>query len=352
LVRLLDENSNKYEVDFMGYETALEHDLDATHDNIICSGAYLKNHESPITFYTDDICLKTIAKKIFNLDVKSARDELKQEDEYLGYKELTDEEIAAFYSKSDEIPCLPNQYIIIKDGERKVKETYKYTQKGFVKVMNKSIDSLIFGDKIKAKDVYQQFAIDSLMTNQITAISGKAGSGKTLLCLSVAMHLIENGKYDRLVVLFNPTKAKGSADMGYYSGSATEKALANSIGNTLTTKFGDRFAIDLLIQQGKLKLVSMADQRGMEISDREILFITECQNTSKELLKLCLTRPSENCKIFIEGDFDSQVDSYSFENENNGMKRAIEVLKGEDIFGYIKLQKVWRSKLAEIVDKM
>lgn len=127
--------------------------------------------------------------------------------------------------------------------------------------------------------------------------------------------------------------------------------MQNSIGQILTTKFGDRLAVDILIQQEKIKLVSMADARGMEIKDNEILYITECQNTSSDLLKLCLSRASAGCKIIIEGDYNTQVDSFAFNGNKNGMKRAIEVLKGESIFGYIELQNVWRSRLAELVDK-
>ena len=140
--------------------------------------------------------------------------------------------------------------------------------------------------------------------------------------------------------------------MGYYSGNLTEKSLQGAIGNILTTKFGDRYAIDVLIQQNKLKLIPMSDARGCEIKDNEILYITECQNTSIDLLKLCLQRASQGCKIILDGDFNAQVDSRSFENENNGMKRAIEVLKGEDIFGCVELQNIHRSKIANLVDKM
>jgi hypothetical protein len=109
---------------------------------------------------------------------------------------------------------------------------------------------------------------------------------------------------------------------------------------------------NLIMQQEKIKLVSMADARGIEIRDDEILYITECQNTSVDLLKLCLSRASSGCKIFIEGDYNTQVDSYLFDGNKNGMIRAIDVLKGENIFGYVELQHVWRSKIAELVDKL
>ena len=88
------------------------------------------------------------------------------------------------------------------------------------------------------------------------------------------------------------------------------------------------------------------------IRDNEILYITECQNTSKELLKLCLSRASSECKIVIEGDYHTQVDSYLFDGSSNGMKRVIDVLKGEQEFGYVNLPNVWRSKIATLVDKL
>ena len=226
---------------------------------------------------------------------------------------------------------------------------YNLTKEKYDQLFRKNIQSMYF-EKLKAKDVYQTCAIDSLMNCTVTAITGKAGSGKSLLALMTAMHLIEKGKYDRIVVMFNPTKTRGSSDMGFYSGDFVDKAMQNSIGQILTTKFGDRYAIDVLMQQNKLKLVSMADCRGMEISDNEILWITEGQNTSVELIKLCLSRVSSGAKVFIEGDYESQTDSYAFDGNKNGLRRIITAFKGQEEFGYVQLQNVWRSKLAELCE--
>lgn len=188
------------------------------------------------------------------------------------------------------------------------------------------------------------------MNNTITAISAPAGAGKSLISLMCAMNLIESGKYDHLVILHNPTKTRGSADMGFYSGDAIEKGLQNSLGQMLTTKFGDRFGVDLLIQQGKLKIVSLADCRGMEIRDNEILYMTETQNTTVDLIKLALSRVSSGAKVIIEGDWNTQVDSYLFEGDNNGLKRVVKAFHGHDEFGYVQLQNVWRSKIAELCE--
>jgi len=356
-VHVLDENADKYTVcivDNIIYEIVKEHNLQPTNDNLIIA-CCCKIEPSPI-FITNDLCAKLIAKEIFNITAESYKAN-KSQDEYTGYKEITlvDREMALFYEnlKTNTYECLENQYLIIKNADGETQDVRRWTTaEGYVAVFNKIVKSNFMKAKIKAKDDYQLMAIDSIYNNTMTIISGKAGSGKSLLALSTAMSLVETDKYKRIVILFNPTKAKGATDLGFYSGSAIEKAIQNSIGEILRTKFNDMGTVDILIKQEKLKLLSMADCRGTEIKDDEILYITECQNTNIELLKLCLSRCSQNAKIIIEGDYNTQVDNFSFEHENNGMRRAIEVLKGEDVFGYVDLKNVWRSKIASLVDKM
>lgn len=101
--------------------------------------------------------------------------------------------------------------------------------------------------------------------------------------------------------------------MGFYTGDMVKKAMQNSIGNILITKFGDRYIVDQMLAQEKIKIVSIADCRGMEIRDNEILFLSEAQNASIDMVKLLLTRASSECKIVLEGDTEAQVDSHVFE---------------------------------------
>ena len=355
-IHLLDENTDKYKVVVFTTDVdqlMKEYQVFDSPDNeiIACAKYYEKKNNIAIEFVTNDICCKVIAKEIFGLNVSSVGDDI--DDEYTGFFEVsaTDEELAYLYEHMQEniYSLLTNQYLIVYGKDDNIIDTLRWTGLEHQRVFKKNIKSLYF-NKLNAKDVYQLCAIDSLVNNTITAISGKAGSGKSLLSLMVAMYLIESGKYDRLVVLFNPTKARGASDMGYYGGDFIDKAMQNSIGQVLTTKFGDRYAVDLLMTQNRLKLVSMADCRGMEISDNEILWITEGQNTSVDLIKLCLSRVSSGAKVFIEGDYTSQVDSYAFAGDNNGLKRMIDAFKNHDEFGYIQLQNVWRSKIAELCE--
>lgn len=358
VLHLLDENKDKYDV--VIYITAMENYIAEKQVEIIpdtkiiacCAFSQgLLPQDDDFVFVTNDIACKMIASKIFGLEVESVVGN--NIDEYKGFmeKSLSEKDMAYFYEHQNEniFGLLINQYLILKDNKDEVIDAYRWNGTQYEPLFKRNIQSLYF-DKLKSKDIYQSCAIDSLMNCTITAITGKAGSGKSLLALMSAMYLIEKGKYDRIVVMFNPTKTRGASDMGFYGGDFIDKAMQNSIGQILTTKFGDRYAVDLLLSQNKLKLVSMADCRGMEISDSEILWITESQNTSIDLIKLCLSRVSSGAKVFIEGDYLSQVDSNVFDGNNNGLKRMIDVFKGHEEFGYIQLQNVWRSRIAELCE--
>lgn len=354
-IHILDENPDMYDV--VVYHLPLYNmymsDLEDTPDNKICACAkwYQEFRDNKLVFVSDDICCRTIARYEFDLNAIGITNN--DDIDYTGFKEIkmSEEEMAYFYEHMvDNIyDLMCNEYLIVKDSDGNVVDKRKWNGETHKEVFNKTIKSVYF-DNLKPKDEYQSFVIDSIMSNPITAISGKAGSGKSLISLMAAMNLIESGEYDCIVILFNPVKARGASDLGFYSGEFLDKAMLNSIGNILTTKFGDRYAVDYLIQQNKLKLVSMADCRGMEISDNEILWITEASNTSVDLMKLCLSRVSSGAKVIIEGDYEAQVDSREFAGGNNGLKRVIEVFKDHKEFGYVQLQNVWRSKIAELCE--
>jgi len=272
--------------------------------------------------------------------------------EYTGVIDLAgDNELAeSFYLdlKDNKPGCLHNQYVDVDGGS----EVYRWDNKeGFVRVKRRFFQSGYFG-RVEPKDAYQTMVFDSIMRNQITAITGPAGSGKTLISLAAAMSLIENKKYEKLTILFNPTKAKGAVDTGFIPGDAFDKAMCSSVGNMLITKFGDLDLIRQMVSAGTLSLVNMADCRGMEISGKEILYITECQNTSVDLLKLALERGGDGAKVIIEGDYDSQVDSGLYENKKNGLVRAIDVFKGSDIFGCVKLKSIYRGEVSRLASLM
>ena len=82
------------------------------------------------------------------------------------------------------------------------------------------------------------------------------------------------------------------------------------------------------------------------------MYITEAQNLSIDNMKLAIQRCAAGSKIIIEGDPFTQVDSRAFENERNGLLRAINVFFGSKGFGYVKFSKIYRSPMAELAEKL
>ena len=205
---------------------------------------------------------------------------------------------------------------------------------------------------ISALDSYQACAMDSLMRDDITVLSGHAGSGKTLLSLAYSFQQIETQKRRKLVIFTNPTKARGSEELGFYTGDKDNKLLQNSIGGILACKLGGMLKLEALMMEGIIEIHPMSDIRGMEVSSNDIMYITEAQNVSKDLMKLAVQRCQEGCKIIIEGDFTTQVDSYMCEGMNNGMTALIKALKDYDKFAHVNLPIIRRSRIAELVDNM
>jgi len=70
------------------------------------------------------------------------------------------------------------------------------------------------------------------------------------------------------------------------------------------------------------------------------------------LMKLAVQRLGEGSKMIIDGDDKAQVDDKAFAGSRNGMKRLSKVFRGEDLYGEVEFTKIYRSRAAEIADKM
>ena len=215
-------------------------------------------------------------------------------------------------------------------------------------------------DKIKnyiyevvPRDVYQSCAIKSLKEDEFTVITGPAGTGKTLLSLGYCLERMN--KTGAVIHIFvNPVKTRDTQDLGYYPGSRDEKLLSNFIGGILSSKFGDMIEVERLMSQGGLKIYPFSDIRGVEINSGDIMYITEAQNLSIDLIKLAIQRCADGTKLIIEGDAAAQVDKKNFEGCNNGLQRVIDVFTGTDCcdFGYVNLPIIYRSRMAQKAEEL
>lgn len=356
-VRYIKSNKESFVFDtknYNGSELGRDYTSDYEDDNIL--KACIDNNYSLIT---SDLLLQMKADgmgiAVIDPDEQDWGNYL--EEDYKGYKEvrMSNEELQDTYNNLDfnKWDLLENEYLIVLDeitGEDI--DCLKWNGSSLQKAREKGFKTNSFG-RFKPYDSYQKAAIDSIFNNDVTMIKGIAGTGKSLITLNVAWHLIERGIYDQLLVFSNPIKVRNSETLGFYKGSRTEKLLDSQIGIMLSSKFGDRYALEREIENGRLQLLPFSDIRGFDTSGekKNLVWIAESQNTNIDLMKLGLERIGDNTKVIIDGDPTAQVDLDAYK-VSNGMIRASEVFRGKDLFGEVELKKVYRSRVAELASKM
>ena len=321
---------------------------------IVACAVYCERTFAPgnMIFITNDLAQKSIAGLFFssqNIDsVKITPDD------YPGYLDVTlnNDELTKFYQQLDTNPydLNINQYLVIRNEIGEIIDKRCWTGEFMRPVKYYTFTSRYFGDiKPKANDIYQAFAMDSLMNNQITTLKGPAGSGKTFLSLAFLFSQLEKHKIDKIVIFCNTVATKNSAKLGFYPGSRDEKLLDSQIGNMLASKFGDKLMVEKLIAEGKLILLPMSDVRGYDTSGMHAgVYISEAQNMDITLIKLALQRIGEDGICIIDGDPLTQVDDISFAGINNGMRRVSKIFRGNKCYGEIELQTIHRSEIAKL----
>ena len=328
--------------------------LNNNDSRIVISAYVYSNNHPDLCFITDDLNCNNIAKCI-GLSTNNLIS--KEDNNYTGYKIITclsDNDLAEIYDRiysNDTFDLLPNQYLIVREDAKDI-DAYVYRDGKLQQVQFNTFKSKMLGE-VKPLDLYQRLAMDSLQNNTLTMLRGHAGVGKSHLGLGYLFDRLESGHIDKIVIFCNTVATAGSAKLGYYPGSRTEKLLDSQIGNFLISKLGDRIAVERLISEGDLVLLPMSDIRGYDTTGmRAGIYITEAQNLDIELMKLALQRIGDDGICILDGDSDTQVDLGIYSGSNNGMRRVSKIFKGESIYGEVTLPICHRSKIAEIAEKM
>ena len=351
-VRAINEqNPEIIVVQQIDYDKVNSLNLEINNDNLIIASAFRYstiNNNEPITFITNDILCRLIANTYFGLAV----DDIKNKEEiYKGYKIVkpTDEELALVYEKDNSeniFGCSLNEYAIIKDSNDSFCDIVKWVGDKYVTVSTKPFKSRAFGT-IKPLDEVQRCAFDSIVSNHITVLYGKSGTGKTTIPLSYIMSNIENQKYRKCVIVHDFETLKGAKTLGFTPGTLEEKIMTQgSIGNILISKFGDVSEVERLLASEMISIVPTANIRGYEISADEICYVTEAQNLDTYTLKTIIQRCKSGAKIIFEGDIIEQHDS----NREIGLYRMIDIFKGHKTFGCVKLKTNYRDEIGELAD--
>lgn len=357
VLRDLEDHYGAFEIILYDEAYADKNEINITNDSKIIATArqFAAAHpEDEVIFVSNDLLCRHLASLYLPVE------KVEEEDyEYDGYKEvyLDENEMAEFYSNptTNLYDLFINQYLLVfNKNSGECVDRLCWTGEEYRHLNYTNFNSKWFGDVKPMKgDIYQSLAADSLVNNKITMIKGPAGSGKTFLSLAYLIHKLERNKIDKIIVFCNTIATKNSAKLGYYPGTRDEKLLDSQIGNLLISKFGGRIAVEQMIQKEKLVLLPLSDIRGYDTSGmRAGIYISEAQNLDVDLMKLTLQRIGEDSICIIDGDCKTQVDDIHFAGSNNGMRRASQVYRGEDVYGEVTLKTIHRSRIATIAEKM
>lgn len=268
---------------------------------------------------------------------------------YTGYIEVNqnDERYAKLYHDvtNNTFDCLTNQYLLVTDNDAPV-DRLKWNGEKYERLSYKQINNSYTG-KIKPVNPQQELAFDMLQDKNTTikVLTGRFGSGKTFLMISTALQLISEGKFDKLVWVRNNQEVKDTKALGALPGEALDKLLPFAM--PIADHAGGVDGLELLIKQGKVEVEHLGWIRGRSFAN-SIIMCSEAENLTRQHVQLLIGRVGKDSNLWLDGDF-KQVDSKIFE-ENNGLRIAIEKLRGHKLFGYVNLEKSERSETAALAD--
>lgn len=267
---------------------------------------------------------------------------------YTGYCELvfTDAEFEEIYAtnKIKGYMFHENEYIIAKNEAGEIVDKFKYKGGKLERVHFKALKNAYLGT-VKPRNIQQEFVVDMLLDDdsKIKVVRGVYGSGKDYLMLSAALQLIEKGEFDKIIFVRPNVSVRGLPDIGALPGTADEK-LSWTLA-PLYDKVGGEEGVAMMLNRKILESVPLLFIRGRSF-ERSIIYVTEGQNMTTEIAKLVIGRIGEGSALWINAD-THQTDKKIFD-EDNGVRKMIDKLKDNSLFGYVYMPKTERSSVAEL----
>ena len=177
----------------------------------------------------------------------------------------------------------------------------------------------------------QKTYINNIQSNEINFGIGPAGTGKTYLAVAASIDALLNEKVDR-IILIRPAVEAGEK-LGFLPGDLSQKVdpylrpLYDALYEMLGTEKTDK-----LINKGIVEIAPLAYMRGRTLNNSFII-VDESQNTTKEQMKMVLTRMGFGSCLVINGDL-TQIDLPK--NIKSGLSHAIEVVEGTEGIGFTR----------------
>jgi PhoH-like ATPase len=245
-----------------------------------------------------------------------------------------------------------NGYYILKSPNNSALSFYSPIKEKLIHVEKKPVYN------IKPRNAEQAFAIHCMMNPDVrlAAITGIAGTGKTLLALACAL---EQRRDYKQIYLARPIVPLSNKDIGYLPGDIKSKLNPymeplwdnlKFIQNHYKESDKEFQRLTEMVNQEKLLITPLAYIRGRSLSN--IYFIVdEAQNLTPHEVKTIITRAGENTKIVFTGDIH-QIDTPYLDSQSNGLSYLIDRLQGQELFANINLEKGERSELANLANEL
>jgi PhoH-like ATPase len=206
---------------------------------------------------------------------------------------------------------------------------------------------------IRPQNREQRYALDALMSEHVrlVTLSGKAGTGKTLLAVAAGLQQVARSRDFRRLVIARPTVPVGK-ELGFLPGTLEEKLdpwmqpihdaldMLGDLGGSAGARTGD------LMRSGTIEVEALSYIRGRSLAGQFIV-IDEAQNLTPLEAKTILTRVGPGTKIVFTGDL-TQIDTPYLDFASSGFTHIISKFRDKAIAAHVELVKGERSELAEM----